>query len=105
MTINCKGKTLDLTAPQVMGILNVTPDSFFDGGRYDSEEKIIAHAEKMLKEGAGIIDIGAVSTRPGADDIPEEEELKRLIPAIALVRRKFPLAILSADTFRSTVAG
>src|SRR5687767_6948906 len=104
MTINCKGKPLDLSAPKVMGILNVTPDSFFDGGKYDSEEKILMQVEKMLGEGASIIDIGAVSTRPGAQEIPAEEELKRLIPAISAVRKKFPQAIVSADTYLSQVA-
>ena len=87
-----------------MGILNITPDSFFDGGKCITEESIIRHTEKMLSEGADILDIGACSTRPNAPEISEEEELKRLIPAIKLVRKKFPNAIISVDTFRSNVA-
>lgn len=87
-----------------MGILNVTPDSFFDGGKYNDEKNILLHAAKMISEGADMIDIGACSTRPDAKDVSEEEELKRLIPAIKLVRKKFTDVIISADTFRSKVA-
>jgi|ERR1035437_3417236 dihydropteroate synthase len=104
MLLSLKNKTLDLSTPAVMGILNVTPDSFFDGGKYKDENSILLHAEKMISEGADILDIGACSTRPNAKMIPEEEELNRLIPAIKLVRKKFPLTIISADTFRSKVA-
>lgn len=93
-----------MDSPAVMGILNVTPDSFFDGGKYNNEKAILLHAEKMIAEGADIIDIGACSTRPNAKEISEEEELKRLIPAIQLVRKKFADVIISADTFRSKVA-
>ncbi len=87
-----------------MGILNVTPDSFFDGGKFIDKRSILLHVEKMITEGADIIDIGACSTRPNAKEISEQEELKRLIPAIKLVRKKFPDVIISADTFRSKVA-
>ncbi|HEY6161450.1 MAG TPA: dihydropteroate synthase [Bacteroidia bacterium] len=96
--------SLDLTTPRVMGILNVTPDSFFDGGKYISREKIIVQVEKMLKDGASIIDVGGYSTRPGAGDVPVQEELGRLIPAIKTIREHFPSAIISADTFRGAVA-
>ncbi|MBI3500808.1 MAG: dihydropteroate synthase [Bacteroidetes bacterium] len=87
-----------------MGILNVTPDSFFDGGKFTNEKNILLRTEEIISEGGDIIDIGGVSTRPNAPDVSEEEELKRLIPAIKLVRKKFPSAIISADTFRSKVA-
>jgi len=87
-----------------MGILNVTPDSFYDGGKYADEKAILLQAEKMLSDGVDIIDIGACSTRPNATEVSEEEELKRLIPAIKLVRKKFPKSIISADTFRSKIA-
>lgn len=102
--INCRGKLLDLSTPKVMGILNITLDSFFDGGKFTEEKAIIDQAGKMLSEGADILDIGAHSTRPGATDIPENEELNRLLPAIAAIRNKFPDAILSVDTFRAKVA-
>ncbi len=87
-----------------MGILNVTPDSFFDGGRYRQEEAILIRTEQMLEEGAAIIDIGAVSTRPGAKMVPVNEELLRLLPAIRAVRKYFPESVISADTFRASVA-
>lgn len=87
-----------------MGILNVTPDSFYDGGKYTDKQSLLLHAEKMITEGADIIDIGACSTRPNAKEVSEEEELKRLIPTIQLVRKQFPDIIISADTFRPKVA-
>jgi dihydropteroate synthase len=87
-----------------MGILNVTPDSFFDGGRFTNEESILNQTEKMIKEGADIIDIGAYSSRPGATDIPVEEELGRMVRAVSSVHKNFPEIILSADTFRAEVA-
>lgn len=101
---NCNGKMLDISAPIVMGILNVTPDSFYDGGKYTEEFNIVEQAKKIIEEGAGIIDMGAYSTRPGAKDISKEEELRRLIPAIKTVRKNFHDAIISADTFRARVA-
>lgn len=87
-----------------MGILNVTPDSFFDGGRYNQGSTFLQQAEKMIHEGADFIDVGGYSSRPGAVDIPEEEELTRVIPAIQAITREFPTAKLSVDTFRSQVA-
>ena len=104
MTINCAGKLIDLSIPKIMGILNITPDSFYDGGRYSSDKKILDHVEKMIIDGAIFIDIGAYSSRPGGVDIDENEELKRIIPAIELVNKKFPEIIISIDTFRSKVA-
>jgi dihydropteroate synthase len=87
-----------------MGILNVTPDSFFDGGRFQTLQSQVDHVEKMVADGADIIDIGAVSTRPGAPEIEENEELARLIPVIQQVRHSFPGIVISVDTFRSNVA-
>ena len=104
MTINCAGKLIDLSIPKIMGILNITPDSFYDGGRYSSDKKILDHVEKMIIDGAIFIDIGAYSSRPGGVDINENEELKRIIPALELVNKKFPEIIISIDTFRSKVA-
>lgn len=104
MTINCKGTLVDLTSPKVMGILNLTPDSFYDGGKYKNEKAILKQTEKMLGEGASFIDMGAYSSRPGAQHVPEEEEKQRLLPVLELVLRHFPDAFFSIDTFRSTVA-
>ncbi|HEX8507226.1 MAG TPA: dihydropteroate synthase [Hymenobacter sp.] len=98
------GRLLSLHRPQVMGILNLTPDSFFAGSRVASEKDLLTRAETMLKAGAAVLDLGAYSTRPGADDIPPDEELQRLLPAVEAVRREFPQAFLSADTFRAGVA-
>lgn len=103
-TINCKGKLIDFSTPKVMGILNITPDSFFDGGKYQNQKDILAQTEKMLNQGATFIDVGAYSSRPGADDISQEQELKRIIPVINLLIKNFPEIIISADTFRSKVA-
>ena len=103
-TINCKGQLIDLSSPKVMGILNVTPDSFYDGGAYKKETDILSKVEKMLNEGATFVDIGAYSSRPNADHISEDEELKRILPVINLVLNEFPECIISADTFRSKVA-
>lgn len=98
------GRLLSLHRPQVMGILNLTPDSFFAGSRVASERDLLARAEAMLQAGAAVLDLGAYSTRPGADDISADEEARRLLPAIAALRREFPNAFLSADTFRAGVA-
>lgn len=92
------------SAPLVMGILNITPDSFYDGGRYFSAEKWLARAREMMAEGVDIIDIGAYSTRPGAENISVQEEIDRLIPAIRSIRKEHPRVLLSADTFRAPVA-
>ena len=104
MTINCKGKLIDFSTPRVMGILNTTPDSFFDGGSYKNETEIVEQVEKMLTEGATFIDVGGVSSRPGAKHISKEEELQRVVPIIELLVAHFPGIIISIDTFRSTVA-
>lgn len=104
MTINCSGKLISLEQPKIMGILNVTPDSFFDGGKYKDESSILQQVEKMLNEGATFIDVGAYSSRPGALEVDETTELKRIEPIVSLILKKFPETILSIDTFRSTVA-
>ena len=104
MTLNCRGHLLDLSEPVVMGILNTTPDSFFDGGRFVDEEAVVARVRKMLAEGAVVIDVGGVSTRPGAAEVSEREELQRVIPVVASVKKHFPDAVVSIDTWRSKVA-
>lgn len=104
MTINCKGTLIDLKKPKVMGVLNVTPDSFYDGGRYKDEVSILRQTEKLLNEGAAFIDLGAYSSRPNAADISEEEELRRILPVVDLLLNNFPDIYLSIDTFRSKVA-
>ena len=101
MTINCKGKLIDLSSPKVMGVLNITPDSFYDGGRYTNDKELLNQTEKMLTEGATFIDVGAYSSKPGATHISEDEELKRIIPAITAILKEFPKTIISIDTFRS----
>ena len=98
------GRVLSLHRPQVMGILNLTPDSFFAGSRVASEKDLLVRAEAMLAAGAAVLDLGAYSTRPGADDISAEEETERLLPAVQLLRQEFPQVFLSADTFRARVA-
>ncbi len=102
-SINCKGKLINLNHPKVMGILNLTPDSFYDGGKYSSEKDILQQTEKMITEGATFIDIGAYSSRPGAEHISEEKELSRLIPILEIILQKFPKILISVDTFRSKV--
>jgi len=104
MTINCKGTLIDLTQPKVMGILNITPNSFFDGGKFTDENAILKQTEKLLNEGATFIDVGAYSSKPNAEFVSEEEEISRLIHVIALLVKTFPEIILSVDTFRSQVA-
>jgi dihydropteroate synthase len=103
-TLNINGRLIDLSAPTIMGILNITPDSFFDGGRLTSEVAILNHTEKMLAEGATLIDVGGYSSRPGADDVSVQEELNRVLPAIRAIKNRFHDVIISIDTFRSTVA-
>ncbi len=103
-SLNCRGRFLPLDRPRLMGILNVTPDSFSDGGLYDQPARALQHAETMLAEGADIIDIGGYSSRPYAIDISVEEEIQRILPVIQLIRERIPTAILSIDTFRSAVA-
>ncbi|MEF3080465.1 dihydropteroate synthase [Winogradskyella poriferorum] len=104
MTINCKGKLIDISTPKVMGILNVTPDSFYDGGQYKDESSILKQVETMLKEGATFIDIGGYSSRPGADYVNEAEELNRVVPVVQLILKHYPETLISIDTFRSEVA-
>lgn len=103
-TLLIAGKVIDLTIPKVMGILNVTPDSFYDGGRYTDENTFLLQAEKMIAEGADFIDVGGYSTRPGAIEISEKEELDRVIPVVKVLLKEFPSAIISVDTFRSAIA-
>ncbi|GAA4960719.1 dihydropteroate synthase [Algibacter aquimarinus] len=104
MTINCKGKLIDLSSPKVMGILNVTPDSFYDGGVYKNDSEILNQVENMLNEGATFIDVGAYSSRPNANHVSEDEELKRILPIVNSLLKSFPDILLSIDTFRSEVA-
>ena len=103
-TISLNGRLLDLSTPVVMGILNVTPDSFFDGGKYKTEKKVLKRAEEILEQGGSIIDIGAVSTKPGSDGISTKDEIDRLLPAVRAVKKEFPNAFISIDTYCSWVA-
>ena len=104
MILNIKGDILDLSSPKIMGILNVTPDSFYDGGVFSNEKKILAQVEKMILDGADIIDIGGFSSKPGAKTISLKEEEKRVIPIIKLINKTFNKIIISVDTFRSEIA-
>ncbi len=104
MTINCHGQLIDLTSPKVMGILNITPNSFYDGGVYSDEKSILKQVEKMLVEGTTFIDIGAYSSKPKAEFVSEEDEILRLIPVITSVLKHFPETLISVDTFRANVA-
>lgn len=103
-TLNCKGKLLNLDAPLVMGILNITPDSFYDGGRYVVAEAALQRAALLLEEGAAIIDIGGMSSRPGAEILSPAEELQRVLPVTEVIMQRFPEAILSIDTVHAQVA-
>jgi len=104
MSINCKGQLLNLSRPVVMGILNVTPDSFYDGGKYAEIATILQQAEKMLREGAALLDIGGASSRPGAVEVSEAEEMQRMVPGVEAILKEFPNALISVDTWRSSVA-
>jgi dihydropteroate synthase len=104
MTINCKGKLIDLSTAKVMGILNVTPNSFYDGGRYTNDSTILERVEIMMNEGATFIDIGAYSSKPNAEFVSEQEELDRMLSVVSLIMKNFPECLLSIDTFRSKVA-
>jgi len=104
MTINCKGKLVDLSKPRVMGILNLTPDSFYDGGKYKDVSKVLLQVEKMLTDGGTFIDIGAYSSRPNAEHVSEQEELHRITPILTVILKEFPDSLVSIDTFRSKVA-
>ena len=103
-TINVRGKLVDFSSPQVMGILNVTPDSFFAGSRKQTEAEIADRANQVIAEGGTIIDVGAFSTRPGAPEVSQEEEMARLRFGLEIVRREQPDAVVSVDTFRPDVA-
>ena len=103
-TINCKGKLIDLESPKVMGILNVTPDSFFSESRVRSNEKMLSKVASMLHDGATFIDVGAYSSRPGAPFVSEDEEKNRLYPALEIILKEFPELLISVDTFRSKIA-
>lgn len=103
-TLNINGQLLDLSTPKVMGILNITPDSFYGGSRFNDEKAILERAEKMVAEGATFLDIGGYSSRPGATDISQEEEIVRIKKAIRPIKVRFPQTVISIDTFRSGVA-
>lgn len=103
-SINCKGELILLDTPKVMGVLNLTPDSFYDGGLYRDEKAILDQTEKMIREGASFIDLGAYSSKPGAALVSSEEESRRLLPVLELLLREFPEALFSIDTFRSDIA-
>ncbi len=103
-TLQSKGRLLDISTPVVMGILNATPDSFYNQGRDSDTDSILRNAERMLKEGAAILDVGGASTKPGSNIIAQEEELKRVIPVIQAIHQRFPDAWLSVDTYHSLVA-
>ncbi|MDC8000715.1 dihydropteroate synthase [Aequorivita todarodis] len=103
-TLNCRGNLIDLSVPKVMGIINVTPDSFYDGGKTFSKKEILKQAEKMLSEGATFLDVGGYSTRPGAEEISETEEIRRVVESVESILKRFPEALISVDTFRSEVA-
>ena len=103
-TINCKGNLLELSKPKIAGILNVTPDSFYDGGKYANIDIVKNRVGEMIAEGADIIDVGAFSSRPNAKHISVKEELKRLIPVLEMMQKYFPKLIISVDTFRSEIA-
>lgn len=104
MAINCNGKLMDFEVPKVMGILNCTPNSFYDGGKYKTKTDFLKQTEKMLIDGASIIDLGAYSTQPNADFVTEDEELNRILPVASSIIKHFPEIILSIDSFRSEVA-
>jgi dihydropteroate synthase len=103
-TLNLRGRLIDLGIPRIMGILNITPDSFYEGSRFTTETAILKNTEKMLLDGATFIDVGGYSTRPGAEDISVEEESSRVVRAIRIILNNFPEALVSIDTFRSDVA-
>ena len=104
MNISCKGKLIDLTTPKIMGMLNLTPDSFYDGSLYNNTDLALAQTEKMLHEGATFIDVGGASSKPGAVEVSADEELARVLPVIDKIHIKFPDTLISIDTYRSDVA-
>jgi dihydropteroate synthase len=102
-SINCNGKLIDLSTPKIMGILNLTPDSFSDGGKFNNEKSALLQAEKLIKDGADFIDIGAQSTRPNAEYLSAEEEIRRIGTIISLIKKEFPETLISLDTFYAEV--
>jgi len=103
-TLNCKGRPLTIDKPLVMGIINVTPDSFYKGSRFESTDAVLQQAEKMLKDGATILDVGGQSTRPGSERVSAAEELKRVIEPVRIIHDHFPRAYISIDTYHASVA-
>ena len=103
-TINIKGKLLDLSTPKVMGILNVTPDSFYENSRVSIEEDIVKQVQQMVTDGMDIVDVGGYSSRPGAKEVSLDDELRRVVPVVKIINENFPLLPISIDTFRSNVA-
>lgn len=103
-SLNCQGTIIDLSTPKVMGIINLTPDSFYDGGKIKSDKDLLEQAEKHLSQNAEFLDIGAFSSRPGAQSISEDEELLRIDASVKLIKKEFPKSTLSIDTYRSKVA-
>ena len=104
MTLNCQGKLVDLSVPKIMGILNLTPDSFYDGGQFNSIDLAVKQTEKMIQEGATFIDIGAVSSRPGAELLTVEQESQRMFPILNELLKIFPNTLFSIDTYHSSIA-
>lgn len=104
LTLNVRGILFDLSQPRIMGVLNLTPDSFYDGGKNNGLQEALKKTEQILSEGASMIDIGAYSSRPGAEHISEKMELDRLIPVLQAIVKEFPEALISIDTFRSAIA-
>jgi dihydropteroate synthase len=102
--INCNGKILTFDSPRIMGVLNITPDSFYDGGYYDRSDLALNRCRQMIEEGADIIDIGGASTRPGSSEVSVEEELFRVLPVLESIKKEFPSTIVSIDTYHSEVA-
>jgi len=102
--LRANGKVLDISMPVVMGIINLTPDSFYDGGTLNSAEAVLQRADKYISEGVAILDLGAMSTRPGSKEISEDEEMRRLLPSLRLLRNTYPKIFISVDTYRSAVA-
>ena len=103
MRLDCRGKLINLNTPKILGILNLTPDSFYDGGKFNVRDKSLKQCEKMLREGATFIDVGAISTRPGASDLNLETEKKRLFPILEALILNFPNSLFSIDTFRHEI--
>jgi len=103
-TLNLNGKILDLSSPKIMGILNITPDSFYDGGRHTTDQEILSQTEKMLVEGADLIDIGGASSRPGSKPVNVKEELSRVVKSVKLILKHFPQAVISVDTYHAVIA-